>query len=115
MASIGMLPPVAADWEAYKASQWSPQFETYMRNRLLLGGMRYGKNFTNEPGKPQYDRVKSIRKRLDDYEVTGNLEKLVDVANLCMLEFEEGRHPLRHFRPGGADEDEAGEHVERVA
>ena len=32
-------------------------------------------------------------RRLAAYGRTGNLEMLVDVANLCLLEFVEGRHP----------------------
>jgi len=75
--------------------QWSDQFEIYMRNRLLMGGMRYG--LMGEKGKPQYDSIASARKRLDLYEETGNTEYLVDAANLCMVEFVEGKHPNKHF------------------
>lgn len=75
--------------------QWSDKFETYMRNRLLMGGLRYG--VMGEKGKPQYDSIASIRKRLDLYQETGNTEYLVDVANLCMVEFVEGKHPTKHF------------------
>jgi hypothetical protein len=35
---------------------------------------------------------------------------LVDVANLCLLEFEEGEHPRRHWQPT-----DDGEHVETLA
>lgn len=79
-----------------EASEWSTQFERLMRNRLLMGALRYGR--INAPGKTPYLRIPSIQRRVDAYERTGNLELLVDVANLCLLEFVEGQHPLRHFR-----------------
>ena len=41
-----------------KASEWSPEFEQLMRNRLVMGGLRYGK--LGAKGKPVYDRMTSI-------------------------------------------------------
>jgi hypothetical protein len=61
-----------------------------------MGGIRYG--LLHEPGKPKYDRIQSAIKRLEKYRQTGNLENLVDIANMCLLEFEEGEHPNRHFK-----------------
>lgn len=87
-------------------TEWSPRFEKLMRNRLIMGALRYGK--LNAPGKPQYDRMASIQKRAKLYAETGNLEILVDIANLALLEFEEGRHPKRHFTAI----DERDDHVE---
>lgn len=78
-----------------KKSEWSSEFERYMRNRLVMGAIRYG--CIGEANKPQYDRVSSIIKRMNKYDETGNKEILVDVANLCLLEFVECHHPLRHF------------------
>lgn len=80
-------------------TEWSPQFERLMRNRLVMGALRYG--LMHAPGKKQWDRPAGIRKRLRQYEETGNLEYLVDVANLALLEFEEGTHPLKHFSQAG--------------
>ena len=76
-------------------SEWSPLFEQLMRNRLIMGALRYG--LINAPNKPTYDRVASIKKRADLYKQTGNDEFLVDIANLCLLEFIEGIHPQKHF------------------
>jgi len=86
------MPPL----EELRQTEWSPEFERLMRNRLLMGAFRYG--CLGASAKHQYDRVASARRRLDQYEATGNLEHLVDVANLCLVEFEEGDHPRRHFR-----------------
>ena len=77
-------------------SEWSDKFESLMRNRLILGAMRYGK--INAPDKPKYNRIEMIRYRLGKYVETGNTEFLVDCANACMLEFIEGSHPDKHFR-----------------
>lgn len=81
--------------EARKA-EWFPLFEKLMRNRLVVGAFRYGKNFTN-PDKLHYDRCSSMIARIKKYEKSGNLEYLVDVANLAMLEFAETHHPKAHF------------------
>ena len=66
-----------------------------MRNRMIMGALRYG--LLGAPGKPQYDRIASIIKRLKFYTEDGNTEHLVDAANLCLCEFVEGTHPLKHF------------------
>lgn len=81
--------------EELSETEWSVKFETLMRNRLLLGALRYGR--IHAPNKPIYDRISSIIKRLDIYRESGNMELLVDVANLCLLEFEECHHPDKHF------------------
>lgn len=79
-----------------RRTEWSRTFESLMRQRLLMGAFRYGlmKN-KREQG---YDLIKNIRVRLATYEKTGNLEQLVDIANLALLEFEHTRHPTAHFK-----------------
>ena len=90
-----VIPKPTPSIESLKQTEWSPLFEKLMRNRMVMGAFRYG--LLNDKNKPQYDRIKSARAKLDKYEKTGNLECLVDVANNCQLEFEEGIHPNRHF------------------
>jgi hypothetical protein len=82
-------------FEELKESEWSEHFEQLMRNRLIMGAMRYGR--IGVPGKPQYDRIESIIKRLSKYRDSGNKEFLVDAANLCLLEFVECHHSKAHF------------------
>lgn len=60
-----------------------------MRNRLVMGAFRYG--LFSDPDKFQYRCLESIRRRLDAFEHDGNLEHLVDAANLCMVEFVRGQ------------------------
>lgn len=93
--------------EELRISEWSKEFETLMRNRLIMGAFRYGK--IKATGKPKYNRIDSVKKRLLKYEETGNLELLVDCANLCLMEFIEGEHPNKHFTSG-----DDGEHVEKL-
>ena len=81
--------------QALRGTEWSYLFERLMRNRLLQGAFRYGK--INKEGKSDYDRLDAIRQKVTRYEETGNDELLVDISNLAMVEFEEGRHPKKHF------------------
>lgn len=109
LRTLGMVeskqqPPL----ENLKQSEWSPRFERLMRNRLIIGAMRYG--LLHAKGKPKYNRIASMLKRLNLYKETGNDELLVDVANLCLMEFEEGCHPNKHF--SAIDECEEKGHVE---
>ena len=93
--------------EQLRTTEWCPKFEALMRNRLLMGRFRYGA--MNEPGKGDYDCLKSIETRLRRYRETGNDEHLVDIANLALVEFVCGKHPRKHFE---ASDD--GEHCERA-
>lgn len=63
---------------------------------MIPGAFRYGR--LNASGKPQFDRISDSIKRLERYKDDHNLLHLFDSNNLNMLEFEEGRHPDRHFR-----------------
>lgn len=94
-----------------RISEWVPQFESLMRDRLLVGRFRYGR--VGEKGKPQYDRISSAIRRLITYQdqnTGGNKELLVDVANLCMMEFVEGQHPNSHFHA----QDDGSEHAQTL-
>jgi hypothetical protein len=93
--------------EDLRATEWSPEFERLMRNRLLMGRFRYGRlDRTTDTG---YDRAGSAIKRLRHYQSTGNMEHLVDAANLCLVEFKHSTHPDKHF-----DAVDDGEHTERT-
>jgi hypothetical protein len=90
-----------------RATQWSSKFEQYMRNRLVIGGIRY-ETFDEKRRGHSYRLLDSVRKRLDRYEQTGNQEYLVDSANCLMIEFECPTVPGTHFH---ATDDEL--HVEK--
>lgn len=83
--------------EELRATQWSPLFEQLMRNRLVMGAMRY-ETFEEKRRGHSYRLLDSVRKRLDLYEETGNQEYLVDSANILMIEFECPTVPNAHFQ-----------------
>lgn len=86
--------PVFARLMAVQLGHPIPQdFEQLMRNRLVMGALRYG--LLNQRGKRQYDRIAGARKRLSQFKSTLNLECLVDIANMALLEFEEGVRSTR--------------------
>jgi|SRR5579862_1494999 len=87
-------PDVRFNYENLRRSEWSNTFETLMRNRLIMGALRYGLLGTSNKN---YDRITSMIHRLKLYQTSGNLEHLVDVANLCLCEFVDGKHPNKHF------------------
>jgi hypothetical protein len=89
--SLAGLPTIdyeKQDWEKLKVTEWSPAFEQAMRARLLIGKQRYGA--INDPNKPQWDRIKRVMQELEGYLLDKNKERLVDSANMLLLEFEEG-------------------------
>lgn len=75
---------------------WSAKFMTLMINRITIGHYRYGAK--DSPVPKNLDYIASIEKRLNKYREDGNLEHMVDIANIAMLEFEESEHPKRHFK-----------------
>lgn len=79
-------------------SEWSPEFERLMKNRLIVGAFRYG--LFRDDKRPSFKRVSSIIDRLEMYLEDGNTEHLVDAAAISMAEFVCGDHPNKHWGPG---------------
>lgn len=94
------------DFRNLRKTEWSDEFEELMRLGMIQGAFRYG--LLGDESKPDWDRIPNMIQRLKLYAETGNTEHLVDVANLCLLEFVEGKHPDKHFRRL----DDAGHHTE---
>jgi len=92
------LPDPRFQLDRLAETEWSPGFEQLMRNRLVFGAFRYG--LLNDPKKPQWDRLTRIKQEVERYVESGNLESLIDIANMALLEFVEGKHPKRHFKAG---------------
>jgi len=66
------------------------EFERLRLNRKIIGAFRYG--LLGADGKPQWDRVPDMIRRLKEYQRDSNAEHLLDVANICECEFVEGDH-----------------------
>ena len=95
------------DLDELREGQWSPEFEQLMRNRLIVGAMRY-ETFDEKRVDNKYLLMESAITRISRYQETGNQEYLVDAANMLMIEFECPTHANPHFH---ATDD--AEHVEK--
>ena len=91
--------------EELRRTEWCPGFERLRANRLVMGAFRYGR--LGAEGKPLYARASCMQRRLEDHKRDGNAEHLVDVANLAMLEYVEGKH-------NGIIHTDDGEHTRRI-
>lgn len=79
-------PKIKKDITTIRKEEWSDLFEKLMRNRLVFGFFRYGSMFENVKSHKKA-HIDSIKKRIDIYSETDNLEMLVDIANICLIEF----------------------------
>lgn len=89
--------------------QWGDEWKNVLRlmkNRMVMGGYRYGPLCLQKRG--EYNNIADIRRRLDKYEETGNMEHLVDAANITIIECLKENHPNFHFK--SIDD---GDHAER--
>lgn len=103
---------LVVDGEHLAENNWYAPFIRLMQNRMWMGYFRYGHIF--DPAARRWDNIASAKKRLETYMKTGNLECLVDVANLCMLEFVKGPRGLgSHPDPNWNPVDD-GEHTEEM-
>ena len=64
-------------------------FIQLMRNRLVMGAFRYGRT-------RDYNYHKYMLMKIDEYSQTGNLEMLVDTANMALLAWQ---NPSCRSRP----------------
>lgn len=85
-----------ASLDKLRESEWSPVFEQYMRNRLIMGSIRY-EPFETKKISHNYDLMSYAIDKIRAYQETGNQENLVDCANVCMIEYECPTHPKPHF------------------
>ena len=95
VAGVDTPPRKQIDIESLRKSEWSTKFEQLMRNRLIMGSFRYQK-FEDKRKSFDYDTAGEAIKRIKKYVADGNTEHLVDAANMCLLEFEFGKHPMKH-------------------
>jgi hypothetical protein len=61
--------------------------------RLIMGGIRYGSNWTHEA------LINYMQGKFDAYKETGNFELLVDLFNFIAIENQLKTHPKFHFNP----------------
>ena len=68
---------------------------TLMKNRMSFGGYRYGP--TQKQKRRAYDNIADMHRRLDLHDKTGNMEHLVDNANISIIACLKKDHPNFHF------------------
>jgi len=102
MPRIGHPGADALEYDALRRTEWSGEFEQLMRNRLIMGALRYG--VFGDRRKPAYDRMARAERLIAQYRETRNREALVDLANMALCEYVEGRG---HWEP-----QDDGEHTE---
>ncbi len=100
---IDMSAMVELQWDS---EEWQ-HILFLMKNRMLMGGYRYGPTPLQKPR--EFDNIADIKKRLDLYEVEGNMEYLIDAANITIIECLKKSHPKFHFNPT-----DDGVHAERT-
>lgn len=86
-----------AKFKKMEETEWSPEFEQLMRNRLLMGCLRYGPLLAKKKVGHKWDLMGAVEKKIKLWKATGNDEYLVDIANYCLLEFACGAHVTKHF------------------
>jgi len=82
-------------------TQYSPKFDELRKNRMVVSYHKYGDIKSNGA---VVDFVECMKQRIMKYEITGNTEWLVDVANFCMIEFMYPKHKKAHFRATDSNE-----------
>lgn len=96
----GITPPPKPRYRLVdlEETEWSKEFEQLMRNRLLIGALRYGLLAEKRTKGKKWNLIEPIQSKVEMYEATGNTEYLVDAANYCLLAFECDNHPRKHFK-----------------
>jgi hypothetical protein len=100
-AGLSLPPPAPfaqATFDSLYQTEWSPEFERLMHNRMVMGAFRYGLLAKKKTQKRKWDLLSPIHKKIELYQQTGNTEYLVDIANYCLLAFECDDHPRKHFQ-----------------
>lgn len=85
------------------SSEYIEEFDTLRRNRMAMSYYKYGPIAVNF-GEKLCKATPQIHARLKLYEETGNTEWLVDIANMCMIEWKYPQHPQAHFRATSSEE-----------
>ncbi len=113
LVSAGVIKPAQVqtysmkEMEALQCGEEWRHLLFLMKNRMIMGGYRYGPTPLQKPR--EFDNIADIKRRLDLYEVEGNMEHLIDAANITIIECLKKSHPNFHF---SASDD--GVHAERI-
>jgi hypothetical protein len=94
-SGIVLLTSNKIHWEAY----YNKEFLQKMINRMIIGHYRYGPmRLMGKTEKSTKTPLQRIKMTLAQYNKTGNIEILVDLANYCMSEFTYPSHKKAHYK-----------------
>lgn len=85
---------IQLDISNFKTIQFDYSFLQRMINRLIEGQHRYGKHTAK---KARRSWILRMRLELEQYESTGDKERLINIANYAWLEQMNPEHPNAHF------------------
>lgn len=89
--------PLRPSLHELRRTEWSKEFEDLRRNRMIMGSFRYESLETQKKSDHRYMLIEDAIRRLEKYQKEGNVEHLLDVANLCMIEYVAPSNPKAHF------------------
>lgn len=82
-------------------TEYSERFDTLRKAAMETSYHKYGPLKKNYEEYACMDAVGNLKRRLEEYEKTGNTEFLVDVANFAMIEFMYPQHANVHYKATG--------------
>ncbi len=91
---------------AVPTAEISGKFLQGMADRMAASYHKYGPVADSYP--LYIDAIASLKARLEQYALDGNVEWLMDVANFAMIEYMRPRHHLAHFRAEDSNESAGG-------
>lgn len=68
-------------------TEYSERFDEIRKSMMVVSYYKYGPLKENYEKYKCMDAIANMRKRIEEYERTGNTEFLADVANYAMIEF----------------------------
>lgn len=75
--------------EKLRETEWDTEYERLRQNRMLFGYFRYGS--IRRQNLNDYKFLNESRRRIRKYEMTGNLEHLLDAGNMLMIQYIKGK------------------------
>ena len=80
-------------------TEYSERFDTLRKKAMEVSYYKYGPLRKNYSEYSCMDAIGNLKRRLEEYEKTGNTEFLVDVANFAMIEFMYPQVEGAHYKP----------------
>lgn len=90
--------------EEVLSTEFSEIFIEKMKQSMYMSFFKYGPIKENYGGK-LVKAIDNLEIRLEKYKSTGNIEYLIDIANMAMIEYKYPQHPNAYYKAGAEGED----------